>query len=144
MNQKQKTALNKLLSLYTELYPSKDVFKNNLFPYTPDELSEIIKGINDVEDANPKRPRSLIREDIQHIESVEQVQEYVSKLGLLNGTYETIEDNKAALALTLAEYKHLYSILYTTPIGSKVKKDVLINLIVKYFDGIQRAHALKP
>lgn len=144
MNQKQKTVLRKLLFLYTELYPANGIFKSNFFTYTPEEVADIIQEIENLEEMPQKKSIGFIRDDILKITSIEQVRDYISKLDLLNGKYETLTENKAATAVTLAEYKYLYSILYTTPINSKIKKEILINHIVKYFDGIDRAHSLKP
>lgn len=144
MNQKQKNVLNKLLALYAELYPARDAFKSNLFAETPEDVAEIIREISESSDLSIKKKNVLIQDEILQISSVDQVRDYILKLDLLSGKYDSISENKAASALTLADYKHLYSILYTTPVNAKIKKDILISHIIKYFDGIDRAQSLKP
>lgn len=144
MNKEQKQALSKLLNLYTELYPCKDIFKSKLFPYTPDELSCIFAFDVPTEKNLCEKHSNSIREDVKALQTVEQVKDYILSLELLDGKYETLAENKLASELTIADYKYIYSILYTSPVSSKIKKETLIGYIVKYFKGIERAQALKP
>ena len=143
MTREERTALDRLLSLYFELYPCREVFKAKLFPYTPEELSCIFSSSQE-ESKLTKDCSVVLREDVQKLKTIEQVKEFCSNLELLDGTYDTLAENRAASELTVSDYKYIYSILYSTPIKGKVKKEVLVGHIVKYFKGIDRAQALKP
>lgn len=144
MNKKQQLALKNLLNMYSELYSQKKLFNDNLFFGTPEEISQIFSSelLCTAPSVNPRT--SIIRHDVQELKTIEQVREFISKLELLDGTYESLTENKAAIELTIADYKYIYSVLYQTPITGKIKKETLINYIVKYFKGIDRAQSLKP
>lgn len=143
MNKKEKDVLIKLQNLYKELYPSREIFASKLFPFEPDDVSQIIDNI--LKDTGVTNSKSvIIREEISAIKTKEQVREYMEKLNLLGAGYRDISENEIASKITQAEYKYLYSILYNTPIASKTKKDIIIQHIIKYFNGIDRAQSLKP
>lgn len=147
MNIQQKTALNKLLAVYKEFYPIRSAVKANLFPYDLQEAERIVENIvENLSGSNSKsRPsHNPIREEIKNISTSDEVKKYISQIGLLGGQDESLSDNKVAMAITQNEYKHLYSIIYTSPISPKTKKEVLIQHIVGYFQSIERARALKP
>ena len=161
MNKKQQTVLKKLLNMYSELYAHDNLFNKNLFFGTPEEISQLFSSeladtvslaeytsssIRDDVRAlkTAEHTSSSIRDDVQGLKTAEQVREFIANLELLDGQHETLTENKAATDLTIAEYKYIYSVLYQTPIKGKIKKETLINYIVKYFKGIDRAQALKP
>lgn len=144
MNKKQQTVLKKLLNMYSELYAHDNLFNKNLFFGTPEEISQIFSSELADTVSLAEHTSSSIRDDVQGLKTAEQVREFIANLQLLDGQYETLTENKAATDLTIAEYKYIYSVLYQTPIKGKIKKETLINYIVKYFKGIDRAQALKP
>ena len=150
MNQEEKALLDKLLEVYTKLYPSREIFRENLFSYNPKEAAKIFNGIgthtDDFKEVNPIKNSSSpsLKDEINGISTVEQVRAYITKLGLLGDQSDLTADSKLKQKTTSAEYRHLYSILYSTPISAKTKKEILINHIVNYFNSIDRAQALKP
>ena len=142
MNVKEKAALDKLVTVYTELYPSRSVFKPNLFPYAPDEVERIIEGLFSAKDKEKSTPRT-VSEEIKAIVTADMVRDFISKLDLLSGQFSSLDENELAKEISLGEYKHLYSVLYSTPLPQKTKKEVVIRHIVEYFDSVERTKSLK-
>ena len=82
-----------------------------------------------------------IRDEIKAITTPDQVRAYLAALGL---PCTDIKTNKAVSGITVAEYKYIFRTVYGFPAPSNVRKDMLIEFLLSFFAGIDRAIALKP
>jgi hypothetical protein len=144
MNNKEQNILQSLLKLYVDMYPSKELFNKVYFKHSPQDVENTIISLQEEKKPSPNTKRKkTTREVIASIHSEDQVHSYY----LQNLQYDR-NDRKSKESclkkITLEELKHLYSILYTSPLKSSLRKSDVLDLIERYFSSIDRARSLKP
>lgn len=143
MNKKEQDILQTILKLYCDLYPSREIFNKNYFKFTPEELENVIKNLHEEQKPNLQKNQNGISESILSIKTVGEVKSFY----LENLRYDRSDSKSKEECLkniTGEELKYLYSILYSSPIRTKIRKVELLDLIEKYFDSIDRAFSMKP
>jgi hypothetical protein len=144
MNSKEQNILQSLLKLYIDMYPSKELFNKVYFKHSPQAVENMIISLQKEKKPSPstKRKKSL-KEAISSIHSEDQVHSFY----LQNLQYDRNDSKSKELCLkkiTLEELKHLYCILYTSPLKKSLRKSDILDLIERYFASIDRARSLKP
>jgi hypothetical protein len=144
MNSKEQNILQSLLKLYVDMYPSKELFNKVYFKYSPQVVENTIILLLEEKKPGPKTKRKKTpREVISSIHSEDQVHSYY----LRNLQYDRNDSKSKESCLkkiTLDELKHLYGILYTSPLRKSLRKSDVLDLIERYFASIDRARSLKP
>jgi hypothetical protein len=144
MNNKEQNILQSLLKLYVDMYPSKELFNKLYFKHSPQDVENTILSLQEEKKPTPNTKRKkTLKAAISSIHSEDQVHSYY----LQNLQYDRNDNKSKELCLkkiTLEELKHLYSILYTSPLRSGLRKSDVLDLIARYFASIDRARSLKP
>jgi hypothetical protein len=144
MNSKEQRILQSLLKLYVDMYPSKELFNKVYFKYSPQDVEKTIISLQEEKTPSPNTKRKkTLKEAISSIHSEDQVHSYY----LRNLQYDRNDSKSKESCLkkiTLEELKHLYCILYTSPLKSSLRKSDVLDLIERYFASIERARSLKP
>lgn len=143
MKKKERDILQDLLKLYTDMYPSKELFNKAYFKYAPEEMAKIIDDFLTIKEVTPQQGRNVVRESIQSIQTVEEV----GKFYLENLQFDSSDEKskeECLKSISLNELKHLYNILFSSPIRANIRKNELLELIRNYFESIDRALSMKP
>jgi hypothetical protein len=144
MNSKEQNILQSLLKLYVDMYSSKELFNKLYFKHSPQDVENTIISLQEEKNPSPNTKRKkTLKEAIFSIHSEDQVHSYY----LQNLQYDRNDSKSKELCLkkiTLEELKHLYYILYTSPLKRNLRKSDVLDLIERYFASINRARSLKP
>lgn len=144
MNSKAQNILQSLLKLYVDMYPSKKLFNKVYFKHSPQAVENtIISLLEEKKPSTNARKKRTLKEVISSIHSEDQVHSYY----LQNLQYDRNDGKSKELCLkkiTLEELKHLYCILYTSPLRRSIRKSDVLDLIERYFASMDRARSLKP
>jgi hypothetical protein len=131
-----------LVELYKKIYNHKDFLKLD-FKYSISEVEDFynqakILSENDIVEKSSKKEN--IRDDILNLKTTDDVKEYLSKY-IANGN----QSKEVLLKDTsLAEFAHLYKIIYSSRLKPNMRKIDAFKAIEKYFNGISRAVSMKP
>jgi hypothetical protein len=137
MQTKKDDILAYLVELYKELYSHKNLLKMN-FKYSIYEVENFLKQMQNMYD--PDIGKKLIIEDkisdeILVLKKPDDIRNYL---------YNNYSKDNLLKKLSLTEFAYLYSIIYSTPLKSNMRKIDALNAIEKYFKGISRAISMKP
>jgi uncharacterized membrane protein len=142
MNTKKTAILNNLLNMYKDFYPSSAIFSKSYFKYSIEDVEKVIEELLSKPKIEPKK-RAGIRDEIKSIGSEEETKRFYERNLIYNKEDETSK-KECLKRITLDELKYIYSQLYSSPAKAKCKKEELLSLIEKYFNGIDRALGMKP
>lgn len=143
MNKKEKDILQSLLKIYKEMYLSKELFNKNNLKYTPEEVENVINNLSVEQKPTSQRNQNAIRESILSIVTADEVKSFYLE-NLLYDHSDSKSKEECLKNISVDELKYLYSILYSSPVRTTIRKKDLLDLIEKYFDSIDRAFSMKP
>lgn len=143
MKQKEQSLLQNFLELYTELYEVKHIYKEKYFKYTPEDAKALIENIIQEADRLPRSPGNEIRQEIKDISTEDEVKKYFYKY-LVYDRNNPEEKERILNQINTTELKRLYTILYSTPVKTKIRKAELMDFIGNYFASIDRALSMRP
>jgi hypothetical protein len=137
MQTKKDDILAYLIELYKELYSHKNLFKMN-FKYSIHEVDifwEQMQAMYDIDIGKKPIIEEKISEEILALKKPDDIRDYL---------YNNHSKDDLLKKLSLAECSYLYSIIYSLPLKSNMRKKDALNAIEKYFKGISRAISMKP
>lgn len=142
LSQKELSVLQDICKFYEVMYSHKEMFDKKYFKYEMEEVRKILDKLT-FEDNKKSVNKKGIRNSILVIHSINEVRNFYEKY--LNYDHSSQEDKKKCIkSITLQELTYLYNIIYTSPLRSNVRKNEVLDLIEKYFEGIDRALNMKP
>ena len=142
LSQKELSVLQDICRLYEEMYAHREIFEKKYFKYEIEELRKILDKLT-FEDHKKSVNKKGIRNSILALHSTNEVRNFYEKY--LNYDHSSQEAKKKCIkSITLQELTYLYNIIYSSPLRSNVRKNEVLDLIEKYFEGIDRALNMKP
>ncbi len=142
---KDKDILKKLSQVYKDFECLKDrkIFPKDYFKYSVEEVEETVKKIVDQEVKDKPIKKKAVRCEVQMIDNVEMAKKFYLEHLVYNK--DDLEAKQECLKkISLEELKVIYKKIYNIEVKSKIKKEELLLLIEKYFNGIDRAISMKP
>ncbi|MFT8323625.1 MAG: hypothetical protein ABF649_22490 [Bacillus sp. (in: firmicutes)] len=143
MNKREQEILQSLLKLYIDMYPSKNLFNKTYFKYTPEDIKKVFSLIISENQESSQKNRNRIRESILSINTEDEVKNFYLENLLYNQSDIKFKE-ECLKRISLDELKHLYSILFSSPLRTNIRKNELLDLIRSHFDSIDRAKSMKP
>jgi DNA repair exonuclease SbcCD ATPase subunit len=142
MLNKKIDVLSSLVEIYKDLYAHKDLFNVN-FKYSPNEVENFYKQIQPtlkIEDIEKTKEKEGINEDILALKTTDDIKEYFMKWS----SDDNLSKEDLIKKLSLNEFGYIYTIIFSSPLKSNMRKIDALNAIEKFFTGISRAVSMKP
>ncbi|MGG1654372.1 hypothetical protein ACIFOF_24740 [Paenibacillus sp. NRS-1780] len=148
MSSKKNEIIQALFSLYKDMYDAKNLFNKAYFKYSPDQVfKELKEELADVSIDTSKNAdvskSSVLRDEILSLKDEMDVMNYAKKTFVYSNDDIDTRDN-ILKSFSTEELKHMYNILYSSPLRSKVRKTDILTAIEKYFDSMDRVRSMKP
>jgi hypothetical protein len=145
---KKNEVIQALFSLYKDMYDAKSLFNKSYFKYTPDQVFKELK--NELTDTIADSSKDVeiskslvIRDEILSLKNEMDVLNFMKKNFIYDNNAVDARENLLK-SYSTEELKHMYNILYSSPLRSKVRKSDVLTTIEKYFDSMDRIRSMKP
>ncbi|KJD46805.1 hypothetical protein [Paenibacillus terrae] len=145
---KKNEVVQALFSVYKDMYDAKSLFNKSYFKYTPNQIFKELKDeltdtfVDSSKDIEVSKS-VVIRDEILSLKNEMDVLNFMKN----NFIYDNnaIDARETLLkSFSTEELKHMYNMLYSSPLRSKVRKSDVLTAIEKYFDSMDRIRSMKP